>query len=810
MRLEHLHVRGLGPFDDITVDFAALGRLVAITGENGAGKSTLVELLMGVMFRTCPTRGSLGSLATRRDSLVEARVVNGSAYQLRHLVDAVSGKGEAVAMDGDGRALTSSGKLREFDSWAAKHLPRSEVLLASTFAAQGGHRRFIDLSAGERKAVLLRVLGIEHLEVIAELARGMARERRESGQVLRARITDTNAGASVPDAAARLEERRSVAKALTWELSTTREQLEAVKVQADAAEAGLREHAEHRAKLSRLEEQRSSILGRLADAETRLENNRGVLEQAGVIRQAQADAAQLDEAMAAQSAAVRELEVRIVAVRGELGAAERNLEAVNSQQVDARATEGDARDVLRDAVEVAGAVDAVPTLEGTVLGLRRALAMHEDGEREATDEVVQEKEGRIAGLREGLTTIDAGTVAAEVVARATLDDDDIQALVVADAAVWLAGPAAVERVRLQRDLSDAVRQLSIARRLADRAPEMKRAQVAADKARADHDRIADELVPLEALVIDGIRCVADVNDEHRRAADELVTTRSRREGLDGQLRHVEQLTRAEARLEELGPVIDQHRAEMTKVQAELEAHGPAYETSWVVPDMTGHSERLAGLETDAANADKRVAVAEADLGRAQEAGARVGELEFALATVDEELADYNRVARDCGRDGIQALEIDAAGPELTELVNDLLHSCVSRRWTVQILTTRLASDGKRELEGCDVMVVDTENGREATVETFSGGERVLIGEAVSLALSVLACRRAGVERPTLVRDESGAALDGGNGRRYVAMLRRAADLIDASQVLYITHDVELQALADARLHVAGGTVEVRS
>lgn len=77
-------------------------------------------------------------------------------------------------------------------------------------------------------------------------------------------------------------------------------------------------------------------------------------------------------------------------------------------------------------------------------------------------------------------------------------------------------------------------------------------------------------------------------------------------------------------------------------------------------------------------------------------------------------------------------------------------------------------------------------------------------EADALALSMLACRRAGVERPTLVRDESGAALDPANSRHYVSMLRRAADLVGADRVLVVSHSPEVQELCDERIEVGHG------
>src|SRR5690606_4312913 len=193
-----------------------------------------------------------------------------------------------------------------------------------------------------------------------------------------------------------------------------------------------------------------------------------------------------------------------------------------------------------------------------------------------------------------------------------------------------------------------------------------------------------------------------------------------------------------------------------------------------------------------------------------ESAERLTALEKERGAALDDLADWELLASSLGRDGLQALEIDAAGPELTALVNDLLRTCVGTRWTVSIETTRLSADGKRQLEGCEVRVIDTERGRDGTAESLSGGERVLVGEAVSLALSMLACRRAGVQGPTLVRDESGAALDPVNARGYVAMLRRAAEIVGARHVLFVSHAHEIQELADARIVVRDGRVEVQA
>ena len=59
-----------------------------------------------------------------------------------------------------------------------------------------------------------------------------------------------------------------------------------------------------------------------------------------------------------------------------------------------------------------------------------------------------------------------------------------------------------------------------------------------------------------------------------------------------------------------------------------------------------------------------------------------------------------------------------------------------------------------------------------------------------------------------MRDETGAALDPINARAYVAMLRRAAEIVGASHVLFVSHNPDVQELADARIVVADGSARV--
>jgi exonuclease SbcC len=186
---------------------------------------------------------------------------------------------------------------------------------------------------------------------------------------------------------------------------------------------------------------------------------------------------------------------------------------------------------------------------------------------------------------------------------------------------------------------------------------------------------------------------------------------------------------------------------------------------------------------------------------ARESSERATALEAELAAAELDLADWNRLAADLGRDGLQAAIIDAAIPELNEHCNSLLHEAFGPRFTVDLRTQRLDAKGKREIESLDVIVIDTERGREAPAETLSGGERVIVQEALSLGLTAVACRAAGLTDVDLVRDETGAALDPEKAAQYVRMLRRAADLIGARHILFVSHNPDVQELADAKVEL---------
>lgn len=822
VRLDGFRIRGFGPFDrEFAVDLSRLSatdRIIAIVGENGAGKSTSVELaLPGAMFRRTPTHGSLLDLATAADAFLEARVTNGQPWTLRHLVDKVSGKSEALVLDGSGAPVLPDSKVRSFDAWAAEHLPDPSIYFASAFTAQES-RGFLSAKPSERKDILLRVLGpeMEQLEADAEVAREQLRAEKTKLATLEARIGDERARLPDCDGLAPLEmivlqsgnpagcadvvvaalqrgldAERVAREHWIGELQRRRDALAALEEQQRQRIAVEQQRLERAADAQRLESALVSARAIVAKLEQKVANNRKALENADAIRAAATRLPELLSELATAKAEVESTETEIRRLDREAGEAgqladvarhRQRVEAARVQRAE-RALEGSAKlDELRVALTAADA----------------EIAEHEATIKQLEGKLLSGAELRVGQARGTLEQIAGGVADPQGVARAGLDGDDKQVelarrvpadLLAATEALQVRLPA---RDALARDLRSNELNAETARDLPAARAALQEAEGAAEVAA---QRRAAALVEIERL--------CDVGRAASARETALLQERTRVEGLAPWAKG---LTEAETRLVELEPQVNAATAEVERLGQELEALPPAPELP-PEPDLPSARAAVKDADETLTRAHQHVATFEQQLDQAIAGRARIGALLEERQRLEGELADWTRIAADLGRDGLQAMVIDAAIPEINEITNDLLHAAFGTRFTVEVRTQVSDAKGKRLLETLDIWVIDTgtpqHRAREGFVESFSGGEKTILAESLSMALTKLACRQAGAERPTLVRDESGAALSAANVEPWMAMLRRAADIIDVDRILFVNHNPRTWDLADARIHVGG-------
>jgi exonuclease SbcC len=811
MRLDTVRMRGIGPFrDEVTLDLSELGdaRIVAVCGDNGEGKTAFLEFaLPGALYRRTPTQGSLRDRATARDSLLEVGVTGAERYTIRHLVDGVSGKSESVVLDDAGRPVSGSTKVSDFDAFAARAFPVEELLLAGQFGAQQD-AGFLGASPSERKAILLRALGIARYEAWAAAAGERARSSKQALDVTRARLEEARrTGGDVTALEASLATTKAEATRLDGELARAREALAALEEQARIADAAAAARAAHEARQSELTARLRTFELKLQDIEARIGACNRTLAQEGAIRDAASklDAvreqlAELEQQRAALLATEQATRERRRSATAQAEEARGHFARVSTRLAELEQLVAKGADIAQAAVELRQLEEALGALREAVKAARGALDA-------LSAAAVAGAEERIVGLRRGLEAIAYEDGISEAhVAVETLKADDATVAAAAERPARLAAARQVVD-DAQARLGSAERRQQQLSALARRAGEVTAAkdQVAALKAeRAQH---AEAERRAEALATEATRELARFEqsiaavEETRRAAT------AQAEALQPLAYQLPNIALAASKLEERKAQKAELDAEIAEATRALKALGPA-PAAPAAPALQPHRQAVDELERRARTAHQAAAVAASQLERALGVAEQVRALEAQRELEEAELADWTRLADDLGRKGLQAAEIDGVGPELTTLVNDLLHRTHGPRFTVRIDTQQPSADGKKTIEGCWVTVIDTVAGREDEGQRFSGGERVIIGEACALGLSLLACQRSGVRGITLVRDETGAALDPGNAEVYLEMLRLAADQVDADRVLFVCHRAEVAELADARITVAGGKLVI--
>ncbi len=124
--------------------------------------------------------------------------------------------------------------------------------------------------------------------------------------------------------------------------------------------------------------------------------------------------------------------------------------------------------------------------------------------------------------------------------------------------------------------------------------------------------------------------------------------------------------------------------------------------------------------------------------------------------LDVEIGDYQEIAVAAGKDGIQALLIEDAIPEIEQEANQLLSKLTNNQSQIFIESLRDLKRGGTK-ETLDINISDAIGIR--PYELFSGGEAFRIDFALRIAISKLLARRAGTSLQTLIIDEGFGSQD---------------------------------------------------
>ncbi len=809
MRLRSVSLRGLTRFtgeQPITIDFDALGPgLVAFVGENGSGKTTVTEAVPGGLFRALPSRpGSLYDACHGRDAFIELGFDDaGVEISVRLLIDAERRSCEGyVALGGE---PITDGKADAFNTAIAERFGSRELFLASVFAAQTKGGSLLTMKKGERKALFVELLGLGHLEELA----GEARRRRsdsDTGLVtMRAELATLERDADA------LAEARETLDASAAAAATAQSRLEVAKEKAAEAQSALERAREAAGQLQSLRaaeagarEARSSIERLLTEKQGRPEQ----LAQRAKEAIAQIDARGVeqlgDKAHERHTQAIESLKERRARAEAEL-----------AREPEIKRAEQELEELRRERATLAEQDQEQARLEGcyaeAIRGAQGAVGIMERARLRWGDrrDLLKDRAKRLGQVP---CTTDAKALASScpLLADAREAQRELDAMG-AEPPENAEHEAAAAKFR-----SEATRALEAKDALAERADERaaRQRRIAEEESRLSQIAAAKPLLGRARQDLEGIEAEKERADRQLSRELELA-----KEACDAA---ADERQRIEAGLAES---LETAQRQITEAQASAEdaqqKHEQAQKALRGAEDLVMAAGGLGAAKEAARVAASARETAEQSLreseGRRAAAESRVQDLEARtkglpalrerLGDVEQDLSEWSLLERGLGKDGVQALEVDAAGPEVAQLTNELLDSCYGPRFSIEFQTLREKKSRKGEFsEVFEVNVFD--GGNQRPVEALSGGEKVIVGEAINLALAIFNARKSGIRWETLFRDETASALDPENASRYVAMLRRAMELGGFSQVVFVAHLPEVWERADAKVHFADGRVQV--
>lgn len=172
------------------------------------------------------------------------------------------------------------------------------------------------------------------------------------------------------------------------------------------------------------------------------------------------------------------------------------------------------------------------------------------------------------------------------------------------------------------------------------------------------------------------------------------------------------------------------------------------------------------------------------------------EMEEELEKSRQEKNIYEKLVVAFGKNGIQALIIENALPEIEEEANSLLAKLTDNGTQITIESLRDLKSGKIK-ETLDIKISDEMGVRD--YEMYSGGEAFRIDFSIRIALSKLLARRAGTRLRTLVIDEGFGTQDEEGLDNIVQAIQSISD--DFDKILVITHLESIKEAFPVRIEV---------
>lgn len=211
------------------------------------------------------------------------------------------------------------------------------------------------------------------------------------------------------------------------------------------------------------------------------------------------------------------------------------------------------------------------------------------------------------------------------------------------------------------------------------------------------------------------------------------------------------------------------------------------------------TEKFTSVKSEIAAINATIEAGKKTLSEMKENEAELEKLQKESEKQKIEVTEWELVSKAFGKDGIQALELDALAPGISETANRILKSGYGDRFSISIETTRIGGSGKKTKQIEDFKIMVNDNGDVTTLENKSGGESVWIKRAIYDAFAVIRRRNTGFAFLTCFQDETDGALDASAKTAYCRMLEASHDAAKLRHTIIITHSNEVKAMIEQKI-----------
>jgi DNA repair protein SbcC/Rad50 len=760
--------RGLG-LDEIEIDFSNIDGLIAFAGQNGLGKSTILENLHP--FSTLASRsGALFNHCFRRDAEKELSFTyNGSRYRTLLKIDSQSGKSEGFIYKNDATKSETTGKIREYDKYIVNLLGTENMFFHSVFCAQNA-TKLSDMTTGELKTLLSEFLNLDKLvgwEVDSkdQITAVTGQIEQVDKQIMALGLKETGID-KVKDNLARekvtLDEHETAMDALKKKRVEYQADLEQLRDKKAKQEVLLSQKANLEARIKELQdtlarEQKDADaeLNGLRDAykelQAQIKENEDLLKQADEINTAAGKESEINNK-------IELLTKTIDLTTAEIAEIQDTVHKIESRLQDLRAKK---KELANDA---------------ELVRLEHAIAQ--------TVHMIKQGNGQLSALEVRDKDCQSSTcsfIVAALKAKEELPKLEAECADLSRQKQERAGQIERETAEIEEQLSSDEHALRLSKdNLKGRTETNTEDRKNLATARMDLNKVKELAGKKTALAVaqSQYESITKQMEENTTKGKELkVKWENRKADLDGSMKD------AENTLSDIRKQIDNDIDRLIGNKA-------------AVIGLTDRelSDKETEINTTRANIMKLEAELSSMAAVEKELKAANGE----KARLQQDIADWTYLKNACGKNGLQAMEIDSAAPIITTFANDLLTQTFGPLFTIRFRTVN--DDGK---ECLDIIVIN-EDGEEVLLDNLSGGQKIWILMSLRLAMTLLSKEKSGKNFETAFFDEMDGPLDPENAVNFVNLYKSFMDSGKFETIFFISHKPECRSLADNNLMFAPG------